>query len=83
MAYYCLRTKTEKNTHMKEALIYLTVAFAGLFILGYSIHMLIGGMVSEATEWSIIAGAVAVGAATMAVMAWDIVRRRRRAGTRK
>lgn len=62
---------------MKELFIYLLVAIAGLVVLGYSVHMLIGGLVSEATEYRVIAIACLLGAAVMAFLAWDVIRRRR------
>ncbi len=62
---------------MKETIIYLSVGFASLFILGYSIHMFVGGIVSPDTERWIITAAVAIGAVVLALMGWDIVRRRR------
>jgi hypothetical protein len=62
---------------MKEILIYLLVAIAGLSVLGYSVHMIIGGLVSKTTEYSAIIIACLLGAVVIAFMAWDIVRRRR------
>jgi len=62
---------------MKELLIYLLVAFAGLSVLGYSVHMFVGGLVSPATEYTIIAVVCLLGALVMAFMAWDVLRRRR------
>lgn len=62
---------------MKESIILILVAFSSIFILGYSIHMLIGGMVSESTETWIITGACLVGAVVVAFMGWDIIRQRR------
>jgi len=62
---------------MKELLIYLLVAFAGLSVLGYSVHMFVGGLVSLATEYTIIAVVCLLGALVMAFMAWDVLRRRR------
>ena len=61
---------------MKEILIYLSVAFSGLFILGYSVHMLIGGFFSRETEVTIIAVTCVIGAGVIAYMAWDVVKHR-------
>ena len=61
---------------MKEIIVYLIAAVAGLTVLGYSVHMLIGGLVSRATEYTVIAIACALGAAVLGFMAWDVVRRR-------
>lgn len=62
---------------MREIFIYLIAALAGLTVLGYSVHMLVGGLVSRTTEYSLIAAACLLGAGVLAFMAWDVVRRRR------
>ena len=62
---------------MKEVAILLTVAASSVFILGYSIHMLIGDLVSQNTEKWIIGIACAIGVAVIAVMGWDIMKQRR------
>ncbi len=61
---------------MKEIIVYLIAAIAGLTILGYSVHMLIGGLVSITTEYTVIAVVVVVGAVVLGFLAWDVVRRR-------
>ncbi|HWQ95209.1 MAG TPA: hypothetical protein VN418_06905 [Gammaproteobacteria bacterium] len=61
---------------MKEIIVYLIAAVAGLTILGYSVHMLIGGLVSRTTEYTVIALAVLVGVAVLGFLAWDVIRRR-------
>ena len=63
---------------MKETVILVLVAFSSIFILGYSIHMLIGGMVSKETEQWIITVACSIGAAIVVFMGWDIIRKRSR-----
>lgn len=62
---------------MKEAILLILVAVSSIFILGYSVHMLIGGIVSEETEKWIIAAAVLTGTVIVAFMGWDIMRKRR------
>jgi hypothetical protein len=62
---------------MKEIIFYAIVAVSALFILGFSIHMLIGGIVSPQTERSIIIGACLIGVAVIGAMATDVIRRRR------
>ena len=62
---------------MREFILLLFVACSSVFILGYSIHMLIGGLVSKATETWIIAGACTIGVVILAYMGWDIIRQRR------
>jgi hypothetical protein len=64
-------------TKMKEIIILTSVAASSIFILGYSIHMLIGGLVSEETEQWIIIGACSIGVAILIFMGWDIIRQRR------
>ena len=62
---------------MKELILLLLVACSSVFILGYSIHMLIGGLVSETTEMWIIAGACTIGVGILIFMGWDILKARR------
>ena len=62
---------------MKEIIILTLVAVSSIFLLGYSIHMLIGGLVDKTTEQWIIVIACLVGSAVVAFMGWDIVRQRR------
>ena len=62
---------------MKEIIILTLVAISSIFILGYSLHMLIGGLVSPVTEQWVIIGACVVGTIIVAFMGWDIVRQRR------
>ncbi|HHH36306.1 MAG TPA: hypothetical protein ENK48_05690 [Gammaproteobacteria bacterium] len=62
---------------MKEVIFYGFIAAASLFVLGYSVHMLVGGLVAPETEWKLIAGACLLGAVVIALMAWDVIRRRR------
>lgn len=63
---------------MKELLLYSLAALGGLVILGYSVHMFIGGLVSPNTERSAIIIVCLIGAACLAYMGWDVVKRRRR-----
>lgn len=63
---------------MKEILILIIVAVSSLFILAYSVHMFIGGLVTETTETWAITGAVIVGVCILAFLGWDIVKQRRR-----
>lgn len=62
---------------MKEIILLTTAAVSSIFILGYSIHMLIGGLVSQTSEQWIIVGACLIGVAVLTFMGWDIVRQRR------
>ncbi|MDQ6951884.1 MAG: hypothetical protein Q9M26_09500 [Mariprofundales bacterium] len=65
---------------MKEALIYLISAIASLIVLGYSVHILIGGMVSEQTETIAITIAMIAGAGVIGWMVRDVLRRRSQQG---
>lgn len=62
---------------MKEIILLTMAAVSSIFILGYSIHMLIGGLVSPTTEQWIIAVACVIGVAAVTFMGWDIIRQRR------
>jgi hypothetical protein len=62
---------------MKEIIILTLVAISSIFILGYSLHMLIGGLVSPATEQWVITVACIAGTIIVVFMGWDIVRQRR------
>jgi len=62
---------------MREFILLLFVACSSVFILGYSIHMLIGGLVSKTTETWIITGACTIGVVILVFMGWDIIRQRR------
>jgi hypothetical protein len=61
---------------MKELILYSIAAVSSLFVLGYSIHMLVGGLVSDQTENWLIAMTCLVGAVVIAFMYWDVIRRR-------
>ncbi|MDX8405049.1 MAG: hypothetical protein R8K50_02750 [Mariprofundus sp.] len=63
---------------MKELLVYGISGIASLFIFGYCVHIFVGGMVSEQTEIILIAAVVLTGAATIAYLVWDTIRRTRR-----
>ena len=62
---------------MKEIILLGIGAVSSIFILGYSIHMLIGGLVSETTEQWIIAAACSAGVIAIVYMGWDIIQARR------
>ena len=42
---------------MKELIVYSIAAVSSLFVLGYTVHMFVGGLVSNTTENWLIAGA--------------------------
>ncbi|RMG92479.1 MAG: hypothetical protein D6703_01825 [Zetaproteobacteria bacterium] len=63
---------------MREILLFGISGLAGLFIFGYSVHMFVGGLVSERTEFWLIAIVVTIAAMIMGYFFWDILRRQGR-----
>ncbi|OIO70005.1 MAG: hypothetical protein CO186_02310 [Zetaproteobacteria bacterium CG_4_9_14_3_um_filter_49_83] len=63
---------------MKEILIYGTSALASLFIFGYTVHMFVGGLVSEETETILIVVVVSICAAALAYLAWETMQHNRK-----
>lgn len=63
---------------MKEVILYAIAGISSLFILGYAVHMFVGGLVSPEVERWLIIGACLIGAFVIALMAWDVIQRRRR-----
>jgi threonine/homoserine/homoserine lactone efflux protein len=61
---------------MRPIILFAIGATASLFILGYAVHMFIGGLVSRPTEIIVIALADLIGASVIGWMAWDVLRRR-------
>jgi len=61
---------------MKEFIIYTIAAISSLIVLGYSVHMFVGGLVSEDTETWLISAACTIGFAVISFMYWDVMRRR-------
>ncbi len=62
---------------MREIILYGVSAAAWLFILGYSVHIFVGGLVAPETERWLIAGAELIGFGVLAVLAKNIIRQRR------
>lgn len=63
--------------HIKEIIIFTLVSVSSMFLLGYSVHMFIGGLVSETTETLVITIACFIGLLVISYMAWDIIKIRR------
>jgi len=61
---------------MKEIIIYGISGCASLFILGYSVHIMVGALVSERTELIAIVLVVLTGMAAMGWMVRDVIRQR-------
>ncbi len=62
---------------MREIFTYLFVALIALFMAGYSVHMIVGGMVSKGVEHGIIAATLLVLVLVLAFMARDLRKRKR------
>jgi hypothetical protein len=62
---------------LKEIVILTIVCSSSLFILGYSIHMFIGGLVNESTERWAIGIACTIGLIIIGFLVADILRQRR------
>ncbi len=62
---------------MKENLTYIFIALVALFMAGYSVHMIIGGMVSKTTERGIIGGVLVALVVVMSYMAKDLAKRKK------
>ena len=63
---------------MKEVIIYSIAGIASLAVLGYSIHMFVGGLVSPGLERILISCAIIIGAIVIALMARDVLGRRKK-----
>lgn len=62
---------------MLEILIYLAVAISSLIMMGYTVHMFVGGLVSQETEYFLIAVTCLSVACVIAYMTWDVIQRRK------
>ncbi len=63
---------------IQEILVYLVVAISSLFIMGFAMHMLVGGLVSYDTEVLLIALICLADLTAIGYMAWDVMQRRKR-----
>jgi len=64
---------------MREIIVYSMLSTTSLIMLGYTVHMFIGGLVSERTEHIVMAVVVGIGATGIGLLARDVVKRRRAA----
>ena len=62
---------------MKEILIYGFIAVSSMVLWSYVVHMMIGGLVSEETEYLVMGIAVTIGIIVISAMTWDVIQRRR------
>lgn len=60
-----------------EIFSYAIVAASSLVIMGFVVHMLVGGLVSEQTEEMLIIMVCSADAVAIGYMARDVIRRRR------
>ena len=65
------------NKIIQEAAVYLVVAISSLFIMGFVMHMLVGGLVSSDTEELLIILICLVDLIAISLMARDVIRRRK------
>jgi len=63
---------------MKKVLVFIFVCIAFEGLLGYSVHMFIGGQVSEEREHTIIIVAMLVAAIVLLLMGVDLIKQQRR-----
>ncbi|MFV2056573.1 MAG: hypothetical protein ACC707_08905 [Thiohalomonadales bacterium] len=64
---------------MKELILYLLVAISTTILMGFSVHMVLGGMVEESTEHVAMATVMALTISVIAFMFWDVIKRRKAA----
>jgi len=63
---------------MREIILYAIAAISSVVVLGYTVHMFVGGLVKPETESRLITIACIVGALVVSLMAWNVIRRRRK-----
>ncbi|MDE2344485.1 MAG: hypothetical protein KGL63_14050 [Betaproteobacteria bacterium] len=62
---------------LRELAVYLVVAMSSLFLTAYTVHMLVGGLVSPDTEYTLMGVMCLVVGGVIALMARDVYRRRK------
>ena len=62
---------------IKEIAVYVVVALSSLLIMGFVVHMLVGGMVSPETEYLLITIVCLADLVAIGYMARDVILRRR------
>lgn len=62
---------------MKELIVYGIAATSSLILLAYTVHMFIGGLVSERTETLAMIGVTGLGAIGIGILAWKAIKIRR------
>jgi hypothetical protein len=61
---------------LTEIFFYAVSAISALFITGFAVHMIVGGLVGKETEYQLIAAACFIVACATAYMAWDVIQKR-------
>jgi len=72
-----LNSNLDQDSSLKELIIYTIAAVSSLFVLNYTVHMFVGGLVSEQTETAIKIVVGIIGFAVISFMYWDVIKRRR------
>ncbi len=67
---------------LKEAPVYVVVAISSLAIMVFFVHAMVGGLVSEQTEYTLDVVVCAIDLTVIAFMARDVIRRRRNQDSR-
>lgn len=62
----------------QEAIVYLIISMSSMFLTAYTVHMLVGGLVPPEHEYRYMGMACATVASVIGLMAWDVIRRRRK-----
>lgn len=62
---------------MKEIALYVIAAISSVVVLGYTVHMFVGGLVGPETETQLIIIACSIGTLAVGMLAWDVIRRRK------
>jgi hypothetical protein len=62
---------------LKEAPVYLVVAISSLAIMVFFVHAMVGGLVSEQTEYVLYGVVCGIDLMAMGFMARDVIKRRR------
>ena len=61
-----------------EIAIYLLVGCSSLFLVSYSVHMFVGGLIDPLLERNITIGVTIIWFFVLVFIGWDIAKRRRR-----
>ncbi len=68
------------NPLLKELPVYLAVAVSSLLVMCFFVHAMVGGLVSEQTEYMLYGVICVIDLTAMGFMARDVIRRRRNSG---